>query len=244
MADHTYFANLIWQIADLLRGPYRPPQNLREHHAEARLYVYEQGYNRRAFATAASDMLMKEVSHNGGGNNVRFGDTFTDDQFPREIFDYFLTNPPFGMPVPPPDEQRARAYERARLDPAELALRIPQLPAWERGEAQPTLKQLEGFAKATHTPIGFLFLPEPPVERVPIPDFRTVASRRIDRPSPDLLDTVYLCQQRQEWYRNFARAMGEPTLPFVGSAHTTGDVVATAAQMRHALGFDLDEQLS
>jgi hypothetical protein len=26
MADHTYFANLIWSIADLLRGPYRPPQ--------------------------------------------------------------------------------------------------------------------------------------------------------------------------------------------------------------------------
>ena len=26
MADHNYFANLIWQIADLLRGPYRPPQ--------------------------------------------------------------------------------------------------------------------------------------------------------------------------------------------------------------------------
>lgn len=25
MSDH-YFANLIWQIADLLRGPYRPPQ--------------------------------------------------------------------------------------------------------------------------------------------------------------------------------------------------------------------------
>ena len=26
MSDHTYFTNLIWQIADLLRGPYRPPQ--------------------------------------------------------------------------------------------------------------------------------------------------------------------------------------------------------------------------
>ncbi len=25
-ADHNYFSNLIWQIADLLRGPYRPPQ--------------------------------------------------------------------------------------------------------------------------------------------------------------------------------------------------------------------------
>ena len=70
---------------------------LREHHAEARLYVYGQDYNKRAFATAASDMLMKQVDHNGGGNNVRFGDSFTDDQFEGETFDYFLTNPPFGV---------------------------------------------------------------------------------------------------------------------------------------------------
>jgi len=26
MASHSDLANLIWQIADLLRGPYRPPQ--------------------------------------------------------------------------------------------------------------------------------------------------------------------------------------------------------------------------
>src|SRR3970282_1238757 len=54
-------------------------------------------YNKRAFATAASDMLMKQVDHNGGGNNVRFGDSFTDDQFAGETFDYFLCNPPFGV---------------------------------------------------------------------------------------------------------------------------------------------------
>ncbi len=70
---------------------------LREHHVEARLYVYGQDYNKRAFATAASDMLMKQVDHNGGGNNVRFGDSFTDDQFSGETYDYFLTNPPFGV---------------------------------------------------------------------------------------------------------------------------------------------------
>ena len=70
---------------------------LREHHAEARLYVYGQDYNKRAYATAASDMLMKEVSHNGGGNNVRYGDSFTEDQFAGDTFDYFLTNPPFGV---------------------------------------------------------------------------------------------------------------------------------------------------
>ncbi|MFZ1707804.1 MAG: class I SAM-dependent DNA methyltransferase, partial [Anaerolineae bacterium] len=70
---------------------------LREHHAAARLYVYGQDYNKRAFATAASDMLMKQVDHNGGGDNVRFGDSFTDDQFSGERYDYLLANPPFGV---------------------------------------------------------------------------------------------------------------------------------------------------
>ena len=70
---------------------------LRDHHSAARLYVYGQDYNNRAFATAASDMLMKQVDHNGGGDNIRFGDSLTDDQFADETFDYFLTNPPFGV---------------------------------------------------------------------------------------------------------------------------------------------------
>ena len=70
---------------------------LREHHDEAKLYVYGQDYNKRAFATAASDMLMKQVDHNGAGDNVRYGDSFTDDQFEGETYDYFLTNPPFGV---------------------------------------------------------------------------------------------------------------------------------------------------
>ena len=70
---------------------------LRDHHAEARLYVYGQDYNKRAFATAASDMLMKHVDHNGGGDNIRFGDSLVEDCFNGTRFDYFLTNPPFGV---------------------------------------------------------------------------------------------------------------------------------------------------
>jgi type I restriction enzyme M protein len=70
---------------------------LRDHHPQARLYVYGQDYNKRAFATAASDMLMKQVDHNGSGGNIRFGDSFIEDQFAGETFDYFLTNPPFGV---------------------------------------------------------------------------------------------------------------------------------------------------
>lgn len=134
------------------------------------------------------------------------------------------------------------ARERGGYDLSALARRFPKLIEWEQGATQPTLKQLEDFAKATRTPIGFLFLPEPPVERIPIPDFRTVSNERITRPSPDLLDTVYICQQRQEWYRDFARSVGESALSFVGSANLKSDIEATAASMRDTLGFDLEER--
>ena len=70
---------------------------LREHHGAAQLFVYGQDYNRRAFATAASDMLMKQVDHNGTGTNVRYGDSLTEDAFAGETYDYFLTNPPFDV---------------------------------------------------------------------------------------------------------------------------------------------------
>jgi len=134
------------------------------------------------------------------------------------------------------------ARERSGIEPAVLARRFPQLDTWERRESMPTLRQLENFAKVTHTPIGYLFLREPPVERIPIPDFRTLGNNRIGHSSPDLLDTIYICQQRQEWYRDFARSEGEVAIPLVGSAHLVDNVEATAARIRLALGFDVEER--
>ncbi len=70
------------------------------------------------------------------------------------------------------------ARERAGLDVRMLAQRFPKLSEWEQGTAQPTLKQVEKFAGGgLHTPVGFLFLAEPPVETIPIPDFRTIRNR-------------------------------------------------------------------
>jgi hypothetical protein len=71
------------------------------------------------------------------------------------------------------------ARERAGRSVDSLRKRFPRVELWARREARPTLKQLESFAKATHTPIGYLFLPEPPEERVPIPDLRTVRNERV-----------------------------------------------------------------
>lgn len=86
---------------------------MREHHAAAKLYVYGQDYNKRAFATAASDMLMKEVDHNGGGENIQFGDSFTDDKFEDQQFDYFIANPPFGVDWKKQRQEIVRRHEKA-----------------------------------------------------------------------------------------------------------------------------------
>lgn len=134
------------------------------------------------------------------------------------------------------------ACERAGFAPDALAGRFPKLAAWLAAKAEPTLRQLEDFARATHTPFGYFFLLAPPDEPVPIPDFRTMRGAAIRRPSADLLDTIYICQQRQEWYREYAQITGERPFPFVGQARTSDEVVEVAAQMRDALTFNVEER--
>ncbi len=132
------------------------------------------------------------------------------------------------------------ARERAGvLDVAALRLKFPKLEEWEAGEAQPTLQQLERFARAVHVPIGYLFLPTPPEERLPIPDFRTVGSIGLRRPSPDLLDMLYACQERQAWYREYVATTRQPELAFVSSATLDSPPAAIAAEMRALLGCDV-----
>lgn len=141
--------------------------------------------------------------------------------------------------VPVNPELLRWALERAGVAQEELLAKFKRLPEWEDGRTSPTLKQAEAFARALHVPVGYLFLSKPPEEVLPIPDFRTFAGQEITRPSPNLLDTIYACPERQCWYRDFARIVGEPDLGFVGSVSTEASPESVAAQMRKTLGFDL-----
>ena len=142
--------------------------------------------------------------------------------------------------VPVSPELLRWASERSTLEMSELTERFPMLPKWEAGEVLPTLKQLEAFARVVHVPVGFLFLPMPPDEPLPIPDFRTMAGKGVKRPSPNLLDTIYVCQERQGWYREFAQVTRQPEISFVGSATLNTRPELVAETMRVTLGFDLD----
>ncbi|MYI96473.1 MAG: DNA-binding protein, partial [Acidobacteria bacterium] len=140
------------------------------------------------------------------------------------------------IPVSP--EMIAWACERAGYDMAYIEARLPQLPAWVRRERQPTLKQLEKLARVTHTPLGYLMLPEPPEERLPVPDYRTLAEVARSRPSPNLLDTLYTMRRRQQWLRESLMESEAEPLDFVASARLTDEPGAVGREMRRALGLD------
>ena len=139
--------------------------------------------------------------------------------------------------VPVPPRMLRWACERAGYDLSDLAGRMPQLVAWVRQERQPTLKQLEKLAKLTHTPLGYFFLPEPPEERLPVPDYRTVAGTAAAKPTPDLLDTLYTMQRRQMWLRESLLENEVEPLAFVASANLIDDADAVGREMRRALGL-------
>jgi Zn-dependent peptidase ImmA (M78 family) len=130
------------------------------------------------------------------------------------------------------------ARERAGRPVQVLAQRFPKFERWESGAEKPTLRQLEALAKATLTPLGYFFLPEPPEDRLPIPDFRTVADTPVRRPSPNLLETVQIMQRRQAWMREFLIEEGHPPLPFVASAQSTNGSLSVAGEMREVLRID------
>lgn len=130
------------------------------------------------------------------------------------------------------------AGRRARLDSSELAGRFPKYPEWESGATRPTLRQLEAFASATHTPFGYFLLDAPPDLPLPVTDFRTLASQGVAEPSPDLLDTIQICRLRQAWYHDYLVSEGAQPPPWVGSLTTEVDPVEAAALIAHDLNFE------
>lgn len=123
-----------------------------------------------------------------------------------------------------------------------LTRTFPRYEQWESGKLQPTLKQLERLAKTLHVPLGFLFLEAPPEENLPIPDFRTTPGAKLSQPSPELLETIYLCEQRQEWYRDYLISLGERPLPFVGSVTPEDDANTVATEIRNQIKLNIHER--
>ncbi len=125
------------------------------------------------------------------------------------------------------------ARERVKLPPDSLAeklhVKLDKLLLWEKGEKHPTFLQAQKLAKVLHIPFGYLFLPHPPEESLPIPDLRTVGDHQTHEISPDLRDLLNDVLLKQDWYRDYLIEQSAEPLPFVhrfGLETPTGDIAA------------------
>ncbi|MFM0499681.1 ImmA/IrrE family metallo-endopeptidase [Paraburkholderia caffeinilytica] len=134
------------------------------------------------------------------------------------------------------------ARERAGLTQHALAEGLPvkseQVVDWEAGNSMPTFKQAQRWAAVTHVPFGFLFLPAPPAENLPLPDLRTVDGQLPDKPSTNLLDTVREVLNKQAWYVDYLRDQERSSLSFVGHFDVRSSVRNVVEDMRLKLEVD------
>jgi Zn-dependent peptidase ImmA (M78 family) len=126
------------------------------------------------------------------------------------------------------------AITRAGYDVPAFAQKFPKILDWLEGEKKPTVKQLEAFSRKVHLPFGYLFLPQPPQEKVPIPFFRSNGNQG-DNISINVYDTILLLQQRQDWLKNYLQDNDFPRLPYVGKFRHSNDVNAIVADIRQTL---------
>lgn len=126
------------------------------------------------------------------------------------------------------------AIARAGYDLPAFAEKFPKILAWLEGQKKPTVKQLEEFSKKVYLPFGYLFLPQPPQENVPIPFFRSNGNQA-DKVSINVYDTILLLQQRQDWLKNYLKDNDFQRLPYVGKFRNSHDVTAIVGDIRQTL---------
>ncbi len=135
------------------------------------------------------------------------------------------------------------ARERAGFSVPEFAHKLTtneeRLLKWEAGEQSLTFNQAMQFADKAHIPFGYLFLSIPPVEKLPIPDLRTLESKPLHQPSAELLDLVKLMLQRQEWYREYLQQQLTDPNPYVGRFKVSHQVNDVVNDIRKALDITL-----
>lgn len=110
-------------------------ERIHELNSDIEVTCFGQEFNPSTFAIAKADMMIR----GGDPNNMRFGDTLSEDQFPGFTFQYIISNPPFGIDWK--REQKAVEAEAAR---GEMRRFAPGLPKISDGQQ---LFVLNGLAK-------------------------------------------------------------------------------------------------
>ena len=110
-------------------------ERIRDLNSEMDVTCFGQEFNPSTFAIAKADMMIR----GGDPNNMRFGDTLSEDQFSGYKFKYIISNPPFGI-----DWKREQKAVEAEAAKGELGRFAPGLPKISDGQQ---LFVLNGLSK-------------------------------------------------------------------------------------------------
>ena len=110
-------------------------ERIHELNSDIEVTCFGQEFNPSTFAIAKADMMIR----GGDPNNMRFGDTLSEDQFPGFTFQYIISNPPFGI-----DWKREQKTVEAEAARGEMGRFAPGLPKISDGQQ---LFVLNGLAK-------------------------------------------------------------------------------------------------
>jgi Zn-dependent peptidase ImmA (M78 family)/transcriptional regulator with XRE-family HTH domain len=137
-----------------------------------------------------------------------------------------------------PKERYSWAIQRAGLTVDGYMNSHPNVPLseWMSGEKEPTVKQLEAFAKSVNVPFGYLFLEKTPKEEVPFPMFRGEAGRS-DHFDLNVYDTVNSLQLRQDWLEDYLQENEIDTCKYIRSVTLQTPVGETVSKLRTMLGL-------
>lgn len=114
-------------------------ERLKELNEEADVKVFGQELNPETFAIAKADMLIR----GGDSNNMRQGNTLSDDKFKDFKFDYIISNPPFGIEWKV--EKKAVEDEAKKGDLGRFGVGLPKISDGQM------LFDLNGIAKLKDT---------------------------------------------------------------------------------------------
>ena len=110
-------------------------ERIKELNSEIDVTCFGQEFNPSTYAIAKADMMIR----GGDPNNMRFGDTLSEDQFSGYQFQYIISNPPFGI-----DWKREQKAVEAEAAKGELGRFAPGLPKISDGQQ---LFVLNGLSK-------------------------------------------------------------------------------------------------
>lgn len=127
------------------------------------------------------------------------------------------------------------AMNRANKSVDDLIKALPKLPDWLDNKSQPTVKQLETFSKKVYLPFGYLFLSEPPKEKIPFPYFRQGKKMVNNQVSINVFDTILSIQQRQQWLSEYLKEEGVQPLAFAGKYNINATVDNIVVDIRRTL---------